>query len=313
ELRVFAAGLMETITGRLSQFEDSKSPLLVVPASEVRSQDAKTAADAKNKFRVTSVVEGTVQGQGDRIRLTLTLINADEMRQVETIVLDDQRSNVLRLQDAAVTRLANVLNVRLQPKYAREQQEMSPIAPGAYEFYLQARGYLQRSDQLQSIESAITLLKRALELDPKYALAHSRLGEAYLYKFELTRDPKLVEVALKSGEQGMALNPNLAETNISLGRIHLGTGRYEEAKRDFEKATSLDTRNNEAYQGLANAYSKLNDDKRAEATYLRAIALRRGDWTSYKQLGFFYYQRREYSKAMAQYGPIQQSCRAQPG
>ncbi|MGH9720038.1 MAG: tetratricopeptide repeat protein, partial [Bryobacteraceae bacterium] len=163
---------------------------------------------------------------------------------------------------------------------------------------------LQRSDQLLSLESAIKLLNRALELDPKYALAHSGLGEAYLYQYELTRDPKLMELALQRGDQGLALNPNLAQTNISMGRIHLGTGRYQEARHDFEKATALDSRNNEAYQGLANAYSKLKDDKRAEAIYLQAIALRPGDWTGYKHLGMFYYERSEYDKAIAQYSKV---------
>jgi tetratricopeptide (TPR) repeat protein len=295
---------METITSRLSQFEGTKSTLVVVPASEVRAQEAKTAGDAKKKFQVTEAVEGTVQSQGDRIRLLLTVIDAKEMRQAETIVVDGQRSNALQLQDEAVTKLANALNLRLQPEYAREQQDMIPIAPGAYEFYLLARGYLQRSDQMQSLESAITLLKRALALDPQYALAHSGLGQAYLYKYELTRDPKLMDEALKSGREGLTLNSGLAETHISMGRIHLGTGRYKEALQDFEHATSLDSRNNEAYQGLANAYAKLKDYARAEATYRKAISLRPGDWTGYRHLGIFYLEREEFDKAIAQYEKV---------
>jgi eukaryotic-like serine/threonine-protein kinase len=311
EMRVFAAGLMETITSRMSQYEASKpgmasesAALLVVPASEVRSQDAKTAGDAKRKFATAYAVEGSLQRSDDRLRLMLTLIDTRQMRQTETIVLEEPRGNSVKLQDAAVSRLANALNLTLQAKYARDSVSTASLAPGAYEYYLQARGYLQRSDQSQSVSSAETLLKRALQSDPKYALAHSALGETYLQQFEVSRDPAKMEQALESGKQGVDLSPSLPETNIAMGRIQLGVGRYEEAKTSFERAITLDGRNTEGYQGLANAYSKLKDFNKAEATYQKAISLRPGDWSSYKQFGLYYATRGEYAKAVDQFNKV---------
>jgi tetratricopeptide (TPR) repeat protein/TolB-like protein len=303
-LRVFAQGLAETITSRMSQFENRKAPLLVVPASEVRSQGATTAGEARQKFGVGEAVEGTLESEGDRLRLLLTLIDTATMRQVETIELHDQRGNSWRLQDSAVTRLANTLNVRLQPKYAREQQEMNQIAPGAYEYYLQARGYLQRNDQVQSRASAIALLNRAIELDPKFAVAHSALGQAYLYQFLEGHDPNMMDAALESGNRGVRLNADLPETNIALGLILYGTGRYEEARQRFEKAIDLDTRNHEAYQGLAKAYLGLKSYADAEATYRKAISLRPDDWTGYKALALYYYEREDYTKAAEQFQKV---------
>ena len=75
-------------------------------------------------------MEGSLDNQGDRLRLLLTLIDTKTMRQVETIALDGQRGSSWQLQDAALTRLANAMNLHLQSRYAREQQEMSPVAPG---------------------------------------------------------------------------------------------------------------------------------------------------------------------------------------
>ncbi|MFN7922066.1 MAG: tetratricopeptide repeat protein [Bryobacteraceae bacterium] len=301
ELRVFADGLMETITSRMSQYEGPNSQLLVVPASEVRQQGAKNASDSKTKFGASTAVEGSLQAQGNRIRLLLTLVDIKQMRQAGTVLVEEQRSNAVSLQDAAVIKLANALNLNVQPRLAREMQQVNPIAPGAHEFYLQARGYLQRTDQLSSIDSAISLAKRALEADSGYALAHSALGLAYWHKYELTRDPKFVEQAISSGRKGVELNSGLPETHVSIGRIHLGTGRNQEALTDFEKALSIDDRNTEAYQGLATAYANLKQYEKAEATYRKAIALRPGDWNGYRQLGLYYYQRGDYDHAIEQY------------
>lgn len=303
-LRVFADGLMESLTSRISQYEGPNARLLVVPASEVRLQGARSASDARTKFGAGTAVEGSLQSQGDRVRLLLTLIDVKQMRQSGSVVVEERRVNAVSLQDAAVTRLANALNLSVQPRLARELAEVSPVAPGAHEFYLQARGYLQRTDQLSSIESAITLARRALELDGSYALAHSALGEALWYKYELTRDAKFVDEALRSGRRGVELNGGLPETNISMGRIHLGTGRHAEAQRDFEKALSIDDRNTEALQGLATAYSALKQPDKAEAAYRRAITLRPGDWTGYKQLGQHYYRQGNWDKAIEQYEQV---------
>lgn len=299
ELRVFALGLMDTITGRLSQYDTPRArQLLVVPASEVRSQRAASAGDALSKFGATVAIEGTLQGQGDRVRLLLTVIDTQKKVQLESISLEEPRGNAIRLQDTAVTRLANALDVRLQGRYAREQQEMNPMEPGAYEYYLQARGYLQRSDQRTSVESAVQLLQKALQLDPKFALAHASLGEARLYQFQQTRDAKLMEQALESGQRALELNASVPGPHISMGMIHMGTGRHAEAQRDFEKALELDGRNAAAFVGLADAYQAQKEYGKAEATYRKAISLRPGDWTGYKALGLFHYNRGEFEKAI---------------
>jgi serine/threonine protein kinase/tetratricopeptide (TPR) repeat protein len=301
-LRVFADGLMETMTIRLSQFEQGEnSPLLVVPASEVRQQAAKSAGDAAKKFGATSVVEGSVQSQDERMRLLLTVVDTREMRQMATMAIDEHRANAWSLQDAAVARIANALNVRVQAQHAREAAPFTPAVPGAYEYYLQARGYLQRSDRLDSIENAIAVARRALELDTNYAGAHAAVAEAYWHKFQLTRDQQWIEQALTSCRRALELDSNLPEAHVTMGLIHLGTGRYDEARQDYERALAADARSHGAYQGLADAYFQQKQFDKAEATHLKAISMRPGDWTGYKQLGLYYYRRGELEKAQSQY------------
>lgn len=300
-LRVFADGLMESITSRMTQFEGGTSPLLVVPASEVRNQAAKSAGDARQKFQAATAVEGTIESQGDRLRLLLTVIDTETMRQVASIALDDRRGNSWQLQDTAVARLANSMRLRLQPQYASDQQRLSPVVPGAYEFYLQARGYMQRNDRAADLASAIELLNRAISLDPNFALAHSALGQAYLYQYLEKREPERMQMALASGQKALSLSPQAPETNIAYGNVLYGTGRNEEAKQRFEAAIAADGKNHEAYQGLAKAYLGLKDYAKAEATYVKAITMRPDDWTGYKSLGLYHYERRNFTAAAEQF------------
>ena len=302
ELAVFADGLMEGITGRLSQFEAPNQGLTVVPAGLVRQQGAKTPADAKTKLGADEVVQGSLQTQGERVRLLLTLVNTGEASQTRSLIVEDKRANALSLEDAAVEKLAAALNLRAAPETGKEA--LAAVAPGAYEYYLQARGYLQRRDRLPGIESAILLFQRGLEIDSQSAGAYAGLGEAYKVKFDLTRDSSWLDKALTSCKRALELNPSLPGAYIVLGRIHLENGRYDEAQKDFEKALTFDSRDSQGYQGLAQAYEGLKRYDQAEATYRKAIALRPEDWNGYRQFGLYYYRRRDFDRAIEQYRQV---------
>jgi serine/threonine protein kinase/lipoprotein NlpI len=303
-LRVFSAGLTESITSGMARLESANTPLVVVPAREVRAQNVTTPADARTKFRVDTAVAGSLEAQGDRLKVLLQVIDTRTMKVLQTVPLDDERSNSWQLQDTAVARLARAMDLRLQPKYAKSRPGGYPADPAAYELYLQARGYLQREDKADNVNNAIDLLKRAVALDPKFAAAHSALAQAYFDRYRLDRDPKAMAAALESARYALSLNPDLPETNIASGTIYYGTGLFDEARQRFEKAIELDPANAEAYQGLANSYLGLKDYTRAEATYRKAIQISPNDWTVYKSFGFFYYFREEFDKAAAQFQKV---------
>ncbi len=304
ELQVFADGLMEAVTMRLSQFERSDQQLLVVSPAEVRRREVASPAEALAMFGANYAVEGSLQSQGDRVRLVLTLVDTREMHLLDTTVIEERRSNSLNLQDGAVAKLATLLNLSVSPEHVQEYAEISPAAPGAHEYFLQGRGYLQRNDQLDQVESAITLFQRAIEMDDSYALAYASLGEAYWYKYMRTKDPRWVDLAKANSERAVELNNQVPLVHAALGRVHQGVGEYQAAVEDFKRALALDPRSAEAFSGLAGAYSSLGDPELAESTYQTAIRLRPADWNSYKQLGMFYYRHGEYRKSIEQFEEV---------
>ena len=304
ELQAFADGLTETVTRRLSQFEGSDGGLLVAPPSEVRRQKVASPAAALAKLGATYAVEGSLQSEGDRVRLVLTVVDTQQMKQVDTAVIDGFRVNALSLQDGAVAKLSSLLNLSIGPKHATEYGEVSPASPGAYEFYLQGRGYLQRSDQLDNINSAIEVFQESIAEDNDYAPAHAGLCEAYWLGYERTSDTQWVVNAQQSCSRALELDDRLALAHITMGTVHRGTGQYGKALLSFQKALDLDSRSSEAYGGLARAYEALGETEQAEKTFQTAVRLKPSDWSAYKQLGLFYYRHADYDRAIAQYRQV---------
>jgi serine/threonine-protein kinase len=106
-----------------------------------------------------------------------------------------------------------------------------------------------------------------------------------------------MEKAKSACDHAVTNSPKLADGYACLGRVDSGTGEYEKAVAQFQKATALDPTSDEAFRGLADAYQKLNKPAEAEATYKKAISLRPQYWAGYSWLGVFYYRQGRYDDA----------------
>ena len=102
----------------------------------------------------------------------------------------------LRFRIACFEGVATALQLQLVPQEKPSLAAHGTLAPAAYDFYLQGRGYLHDYVKPENVENAIQLFNRALEKDPTYAAANAGLGEAYWSKYRLTHDKKWVEAAI---------------------------------------------------------------------------------------------------------------------
>lgn len=292
-------GLLETLSSRLSSLGQPGRPLFVVPASEVRRRKLSDPTEAKQATGAGLVVTGSVQRDAGGVRLTVNLIDtsASPPRQVGSEVIDDRAANFSAVQDRAVTSLAKLLDVELNPRALGSARGEGGAAPAAYESYLKGLSYLQRYDKPGNLDTAIQLLEGAVKGDPRFALAYARLGEAQWMKYRFQPDAALLEKALANCKRASQINGQLAPVHVTLGRIHSGTGKYDLAVEEFQRALDLDANSAEAYQQMARAYEYLGRAADAEAAINKAIALRPDYWDFYNSLGSFYYRQREYAKA----------------
>ena len=286
--QVFSDGLVETLSSTLTQLERFQRSLRVVPASEVRSQRIASAADARRAFGATLAISGSIQRDKAAVRLTLNLIDAVQLVQIasRTIELDSGQGRPI---EATVLGAATaLLDLQLAPDARAALAAGGTAAPGAYEHFVQGRGYLQRFDRgIDNVDRAIESFTRATSADPRYALALAGLGEAYWRKYEYDKNSRWIDVAVESCEAALKFGDRLAPVHVTIALIARGRGRYEEALVYAQRAVELDATNSDAYRELARTYDALNRGADAEATYRKATEARPDDWLAYNALGSF--------------------------
>ena len=290
-------GLMDSLTGKLSNLEEGQQSLWVVPASEVRRRKVNDPEAALKEFGATLVVKGSVMRDNSGVHLTINLIRTKDVRQEGSLSCNDPSGDFAALQDQAVAGLARLMHVEV-PVTATHNASSS--APAAYESYLKALGYMQRYDKPGNLDEAIDALSGAVRQDPQFALGYAAMGEAYRLKYQLDRNPKWTELALANGTKATNLNGSLASAYVTLGRIHDTLGKNDLALSEFERALQLDPRSADALTGEAHSYEHAARFADAEAAYKKAIALRPDYWDGYNSLGLFYDDRGKYENAIVQ-------------
>jgi tetratricopeptide (TPR) repeat protein/TolB-like protein len=295
--QAFCDGLVETLSTKLTQLEQFQNTLWVVPSSEVRAARVDSGEAARRAFGVTLVVTGSVQRSGGTVRLTANLVDTTSLRQLRAVVLDAERDDPVALQDGLVRQVAHMLELEISPEADVVLAAGRTSVATAWELYVEGRGQLQRYQDLESVERAVTAFQRALQRDPDYALAYAGLGEAHWRRYQLTRDASSVDLARRACEKALALNDLLAPVHVTLGIINVGTGQPEQALEDFDRALDLDPADADALREKSLAYEALGRVQEAEATLLEAVRLRPDFWGTHSWLGVHYWRQGRYEEA----------------
>ena len=297
------AGLLESLSARLSNLDAGKESLWVVPGSEVLRLKIENPQQASKLLGATLVVRGSVQKQGSLVQLTVNLVDSRKLREIGSFEVEDPAGNIASLETQAVERLARLMNLKVRDEPTPTTAPSS--APGAYESYLTGLGYLQRYDKVGNVDSAIAAFQRSIALDPKFAVSYAQLGEAFRTKSEVSKDPQWVVQAEANCRKAIELNPELASAYVTLGRLH-SRRQQELALQEYQHALTLDTHSAIAESGLASIYQRMGRMPEAEAAFQKAIALQPEDWKGYDNLGNFYETYHRYPEAFAAFKHAQQ-------
>jgi tetratricopeptide (TPR) repeat protein len=284
----FAAGIGEVLNNKLRQLEQFQHTLRVVSGNEVARGGISTAREARRAFGATLALTGTVRWVDDRLTVTSELVDTETQLVLSASDVEMERKQAGALASVLLRHASEMLALELRPEAKQAFDDGKAPAPGAYEFYLQGRGYLQRHDRMENIDNALALFDKALALDDRYAPAWAGRAEALLRKFEVTKESGLIAGARTAAGRAVEVDGQLAAVNVTMGLLHGAAGEHREAIASLERALQLEPGNVEALHELARAYDDAGRTQEAEATFRRAIDTRPNDWAAYKDLGLFY-------------------------
>jgi serine/threonine-protein kinase len=299
ENQVLIDGLLESLTGRLSNLDVGNQSLWVVPDSVVRSHHVTDPSQALKELGATLVVKGAVERDGTDIQLTANLIDTRTLRQIGSVDVQDQAGNLSTLEDETVARLAQLMKLNVTAEMLRDTG--GRVDPAAYQDYLTALGYMDRYDKPGNLDAAIAALNQSTETDPNFALGFAAAGEAYRLKYQVSQNSAWLTEAQANCEKAVELDNSVPATYVTLAQIHDDQGKHELALQELDHALQLDPNDAAALGGLAVSYEKSGRIADAEKAYEKAVALQPNNWAGYNSMGAFYDRQGKYPQAIAAY------------
>jgi TolB-like protein/DNA-binding winged helix-turn-helix (wHTH) protein len=221
----FADAMTEELITELSRIR----ALNVISRTSVMAykQSTKSLPEIARELHADAIVEGSIVRSGDRVRVTAQLIHAAKDNNIWAQTYDRDLQDVLTLQSAVATAIANEIQVRITPDVQSRLKSLRPVNPKALDTYFQARYHLAQANNLtyysgkqpaqkEEYRKAILLLDQAIQEDPTYL-------PAYAAYFDAVGAPSLSQ--LEYLPRAKALLTKALELDDSNVDVHLALAR----------------------------------------------------------------------------------------
>jgi TolB-like protein len=268
----FSDGLSEELISALAQIKD----LTVVGRSSSfrfkdRKEEPKTIGE---KLGVTTLLEGTVRRQGERVRIVAELINAADGIELWTRTFDRELKDIFAVQEEIAAAVASSLKVTLLGSDERSSTKPATKNTEAHNGYLLGHYHFQRGN-LEDYRKAVGYFDQAIRLDPDYALAYAERSEAWTLIGDFADHGKIEWPKARSdAEKAVAIAPSLAEAHAALGWVRFFVEwKFAEGLSELRRAKELSPANPTANDLLARVIAYLGKLDEAEIQARQAVEL----------------------------------------
>jgi serine/threonine protein kinase/Tfp pilus assembly protein PilF len=267
----FSDGLSEELIAALVQIRELK---VIGRSSSFRFKDRKE--DSKTigeKLGVSTLLEGTVRKQGDRVHIVADMVNAADGIELWTRTFDRDLKDIHAVQEEIARAVAESLKLTLLG--SDSVQKSAPENVEAHNAYLLGHFYFQRRN-LEDDRKAVTYFDEAIRLNPDYALAYAERSEAWFFIGDESSEEKKEAWAAagSDAERAVAIDPGLAEAHAALGWVRfLVEWKFAEGLSALKRAKELSPRNPTANNLLARVIVYLGRFEEAERLARQAVEL----------------------------------------
>jgi DNA-binding winged helix-turn-helix (wHTH) protein/TolB-like protein len=328
-------GMAETLITRLSNLRQ----VVVRPMSAVRKYTdvQQDPVKAGREVQADAVLDGSIQKVGERVRVTVRLINVRDGTPVWSEQFDENFTDIFKMQDSIAERVTTALTLQLSKQEKEQLAKHLTDNPEAYQLYLRAQ-LIWNGRRQNWIDQSLSHYQQALEKDPNFALAYIGLADCYIMlsghrrismpEAETKARPNIMKAleiddslaqahnalaelkyqyeydwtgAESEFKKAIESNPNVAWIRQAYGWFLMSAGRFDGATAEMEKARELDPSSLTINVGGGRLFYYLRQYDRAIQQFQNIIAVEPNDGSSYYALYTIYEQKQMYPEAVDSY------------
>jgi TolB-like protein/Flp pilus assembly protein TadD len=295
----FADGIQDDILTNLSKIGDLKV-ISRMSVMSYRGDSLRNAREIGKALGVGTLLEGSVRRIGNRVRVNVQLINANNDEHIWAEDYDRDLTDVFAIQTDLAQKIASSLQAKLSPNEKERLDRRPTQNSDAYLLFLQAHDYANRMDVTHGTSAkAVPLFEQAIKLDPNFALAYADLSIAQSWLYHSSDPlPAWREKARLNADEALRLQPDLPEGHLALGfSYYYGDRDYERARAEFETARRGLPNEAQAYSAIGAIQRRQGKWEESTANFEKAAALDPKNISILVNLGFSYIALRNFEAA----------------
>jgi len=294
EKQYLADGMMDAITTHLSKIKDIRV-LSRTSVEQYRKTD-KTANLIGKELGVAYLLEGSLQKEGDKIRLIMQLIKTGEEGHAWANVYDRPWKDIFSVQSEVSETIVGELQAVITPEEKKSIRKIPTTNITAYDLYLKARMYLEDYENTRkeiSYQTAVTFYKAALAIDSTFAKAYTGLANAYSDRYYNATFFKenFLDTCFILVNKALVYDNKLDEGYYLLAGFYFNKGEFEKALENYDKAIEINPNYYMAYyvKGMLLSFA-IHDFVQAIENFSKALNLIGGDErpSLIRRLGYAY-------------------------
>jgi TolB-like protein/Tfp pilus assembly protein PilF len=269
----FVDGMTESLTTDLSRIHGS----FVIARNTAFTYKGRAvdAHEIGRTLNVRYVLEGSVQRAGERLRVSVQLIDVESGSHLWAERFDKSVADIFETQDEIVNRLARALDVQLVAAEARSAA--GAASPDSMDLYFRGQAVVNLGFGPEEAIESRRLFDEALRLDPDNVAALAALSQyaalAVALAFFQDDGAETLAMAEKAAIRAVELSPNHAKSHLALAQVYSFTNRIPQALAEYRRALSLDRNYTQAYAGFAAANMYDGKSTESEAHIAKAFQL----------------------------------------
>jgi eukaryotic-like serine/threonine-protein kinase len=291
-------GVLGAIKNELIRVEAFDHDFFVISPEDVSGHvaDAAQLKEICDPLGANLALGASGESDSKHFLLHLQLLNPTTSQPLRTKRLTCAFDKITELAGIAVHAAATLLDVKSQvgDDGLADPGTQSPAAYTAF----QTAESLRNEPNGAKLEEAIDKYKQAIELDPRFALAHAKLAQAYARLYVIKRDPAALDLAQGNVNVALRLNPNMVDGHLAQALVLEHRGDKQGALEEIAKAYKLDPSNPTTLRRQGQIYFQMNRWPDAEQTYLRILKERPNSWMNYNDLGYVLHEQGKYQAAI---------------